>query len=245
MERCACWRGQGTVYFQNAVFSGLRHLKHMFCIESGVPLSPLHAPTLSSVLTVWTGQNFYLSTLCHPICSLPGPSAVSPWACAHAARSWGSATQLPVCLPQGEERRNCDQSDCTENSLNSQPHRPSHSSPVPGALQLALCLLLPSLWHLLIISVPLLQAGENVICSSHFPLRMSWACLGSFRALILPQQWKMMHSLLPLVHAILNNNNATTTTKSFPSQPGSSVQFSADLLVGLCLSFVRLTAQKL
>lgn len=83
--------------------------------------TPLHAPTLSSVLTVWTGQNFHLCTLCHPLCSLPGLAAVSPWACAHAARSWGSITQFPACPPQGEERRNSDQSDCPEGSVNSQP----------------------------------------------------------------------------------------------------------------------------
>lgn len=87
LERCACLTGQGIVCFQNAVFLGLRHLRHMYFIESGVHLTPLHAPTLSSVLILGTGQNFRLSTLYHPICSLPGLAAVSPWACAHAARS--------------------------------------------------------------------------------------------------------------------------------------------------------------
>lgn len=205
LERCACWRGQGTVCFQNAVFSGLRHLKDMYCADSGVHLTPLHAPTLSSVLTVWPGQNFPLSTLCHPICSLPGPSAAPPWACAHADRSWGSITQFPACPPQGEERRNCAQSDCTEDSVNSQPHRPSHSSPVPGTLQLALCSLLPSLWHLLIVSVPLVHSGENVICSSLFSSSDGLGMPGLLQSSYPATPMKDDAFLLPLVHAILNN----------------------------------------
>lgn len=52
LERCAYLSRKGVACFQNAVFLGLRHLKHMYCIESGVHLTPLYGPTLSSFLTV-------------------------------------------------------------------------------------------------------------------------------------------------------------------------------------------------
>lgn len=114
-----------------------------------------------------------------PICSLPGLAAVSPQACAFAARSCGSITQLPAVHPR--EKRGKAVTRAAAHRIHRVPSlAPFHSSPAPGTLRLSPCFLSPALLHLLIVSVPLLRTGEDVICSS---LAFSSVALSTLRPL--------------------------------------------------------------